>query len=121
MKVNIATQTLSSSVEDTIQFLMEFGDRRFKNALATIQLFRIIDKLFDLLNSKNIFANGSKTPLKMSNTKVWMAAIEEGKSYLKQLADINGTPLLKHSRKTFVLGFISALTSIKHRCDIFAN
>ena len=44
---------------------------------------------------------------------VWMDTIE-GTSYLKKLAYINGTPLLKHRRKTFVLGFISALTSIKN-------
>ena len=33
--------------------------------------------------------------------------------YLRNLCDICGTPLLKHRRKTFVIGFIIALPSVK--------
>ena len=73
----------------------------------------MIDKLFDLLNSKNLFATGYKTPLKMSNVNVCMGRVDEGISYLKKLSDIHETPLLKHRRKTFVIGFITALSSVK--------
>ena len=44
-------KTLSSSVADAIEFLMSSGHTKFQGADATIRFIRVIDKLFDLLNS----------------------------------------------------------------------
>ncbi len=54
MKVNLAAQTLSSSVADVIEFLdnvMELPD--FKNSQGTVIFCKTIDRLFDMLNSRN--------------------------------------------------------------------
>ena len=49
----IAAQTLSSSVADAIEFLMMPSHPCFANAGGTVEVIRIIDKLFDLLNARN--------------------------------------------------------------------
>ena len=113
MNVKVAAQTLSSSVADAIEFLMKSGHPSFTHADATISFIRIIDKLFDLLNSKNLYAKGFKSPLKITNKAIWISTIENSISYLAKLTDINGVPLLKHRRKTFVLGLISAASSTR--------
>ena len=113
MKVNIAAQTLRSSVADALQFLLEAGHPDSKNASATIPFIRVIDKLFDLLNSKNLLACGFKKPLKMIDRKIWMSTRQESISYLLKLSDVDGVSLTTHRRKTFVLGFITALTSVR--------
>ena len=41
MKVNIAAQTLSSSVADAMEFLMQFTDSAFKNAEGTVEFIRV--------------------------------------------------------------------------------
>ena len=88
MKVNVAGQTLSSPVADAIEYLMKTGeksgDTKFEDAGPTIEFIKMIDELFDLLNSKNLFATGYKTPLKMSNVNVCMGRVDEGISNLKK-------------------------------------
>ena len=56
MNVRIAAQTLSSSVADALEYLMNTGDVFFKDAGPTIKFIRVVDRLFDQLNSKNPFA-----------------------------------------------------------------
>lgn len=51
MKVKYAFHTLSSSVANAIEFLKEETLERFQNSDGTIQFIRIIDRLFDFLNS----------------------------------------------------------------------
>lgn len=51
MKVKLATQTLSSSVADALQFLQSTSEE-FKNCEATIKFIRIIDEIFDFFELK---------------------------------------------------------------------
>ena len=51
MKVNLAAQTISSSVADAIDFFRESGHQDFQNSEGTVKFIRTIDRLFDLLNS----------------------------------------------------------------------
>ena len=44
---------------------MESGHPTFINAYGTIRFIRVIDKHFDLLNSKNLFFPSYKQPLKL--------------------------------------------------------
>ena len=114
MNVKIVCQTLSaSSVADSIEFLMQSGNSDFKNAEGTIEFIRTIDKLFDLLNVRNPFGKGYKQPLRLSNRVVWEETIVASVRYLYNLKTSDGTPLLKHRRKTFVVGFITSLLSTK--------
>ena len=43
----------------------------------------------------------------------WIGTIDSSIDYLRKLCDVYGTPLCKHRRKTFVIGFTTALSSVK--------
>ena len=54
MNVRLAAQTLSSSVVDAIEFLdVGMKNRKFQNSSGTVKFVRTIDRLFDMLNSRN--------------------------------------------------------------------
>ena len=63
MKVNIAAQTLSSSVADAIEFLESINHPDFQGSAATVVFIRKIDRLFDLLNCRNPRGKGFKAPI----------------------------------------------------------
>lgn len=67
MKEKFATQTLSSSVADALQYLNSIDYDNFKNVGPTILFIRTIDRIFDFLNVRNPFAKGYKTPIFPSN------------------------------------------------------
>jgi len=52
MKVKIAAQLLSSSTANALQFLLDNNFQQFKNSEATIKYCRVIDQIFDFLNSR---------------------------------------------------------------------
>lgn len=54
MNVGIANETLSRSVADALQFLMGSGKKEFDGASCTIKFIRMVDRLFDIFNSKSI-------------------------------------------------------------------
>ena len=69
MKVNVAAQTLSSSVADAMQFLMQFSSSGFENAGAIIEFIRVLDRVFDILNSKKLLAPDFKCVVRYHGEK----------------------------------------------------
>ena len=121
MNVRIAAQTLSSSVADTIEYLLFSGHPKFQGAEATIRFIRIIGKLFDLLNSRSPRSSGHKSPLRIINRCIWEDTVDSSVHYLAGLKDTNGVSLLHHRRKTFVTGLILISTSTKKLANIILN
>ena len=63
-QVNLAAQTLSSSVADALEFCAnDLKLTQFQGCDATVRFIRIFDHLFDVLNSRNPIAKGYKAPL----------------------------------------------------------
>ena len=85
MNVKIAAQTLSSSVADALQFLMDAGHPDLKDAAGTIKFLRVIDKIFDLLNSRSVFGKGYKRPLCLADRARWTSTIDQTIDYFKGL------------------------------------
>ena len=113
MKVKLAAQTLSSSVASAIEFLRKENHPSFTDSDGTVRFIRVVDRLFDLLNSRNQHGAGYKQPLRLKDEKLWCGVIDSSIKYLSTLKTIDGVPLLKTRRKTFVQGFIIAATSVK--------
>ena len=113
MNVKIAAQTLSSSVADAIEYLMHCNLPSFAGAEGTICFIRNIDRLFDLLNSKNVYGKGYKKPLFLNDHIKWKQTIDDITTYLINITDAFGLPMIRHRRKNFLLGFIVAAISIK--------
>ena len=113
MNVKLAAQVLSSSVADAVEYLRVSCYPGFSDSEGTVAFIRCIDKLFDLLNSRNPFAKGYKKPLRIIDKAQWISTIDSSVSYLFNLKDSYGTPLVLHRRQTFVVGLIVAALSTK--------
>jgi hypothetical protein len=72
---------------------------------ATVEFIRVIDHLFDLLNSHSPFAKGPKAPLRIANMQYWKTLLIEFKDYIAKLKSGDGILLLHHRRKTAFVGF----------------
>lgn len=105
MNVRLASQLLSSSVADAIDFLRQSCNIMFVGSEATVEFIRIVDRAFDVLNCKNPFGKGFKSPMRLQNKEVWSNVLNETRDYMCQLK-INGEYILQHRRRTPALGFI---------------
>ena len=114
MKVNLAAQSLSSSVADAIDYCADtLHMSEFSDCHATTKFIRIFDRLFDVLNSRNPLAKNYKAPLKPSNYTCIKQFLEEAYVYISKLKNNQGTLITISKRKTGFLGFLAAIKSIK--------
>ena len=114
MKVSLAAQTLSSSVADAIEFGRDHQKLpQFKDSEATVKFIRVIDTLFDVMNSRNPLANGFKSPMKRFNEAFWTKVFSDALDYLTKLTDIQGRKLIQSPRKTAFIGFLTNIHSLQ--------
>lgn len=64
MNVKLAAQTFSESCAVALEQLLEDSHANFKGCAATIKFCRMMNNTFDVLNSRSLFSNGFKRPLK---------------------------------------------------------
>ena len=94
MNVSVCAQTISASVANAIEFLKDNDHQYFTGSSATIHFIRVIDRLFDLLNSRNPRSKGFKSPLRIADKALWFNVIDESIAYLGRLKNIDHIPLL---------------------------
>ena len=112
MNVSLAAQTLSGPVADAIDFMnIVLKHPAFQNSEATISFTGMMERLFDLPNSRNPHGKAFKKPLTLSGMSGWQAALESTAKYLLTLKSSDGVPIIRHPRKTFVLGFVITIKS----------
>lgn len=112
MSVKIAAQTLSSSVADALQYMHVKQHPQFLNCLPTVEFVRITDILFDFFNSRDPFGKDFKGPIKLEHKERDDEMLNKAETYLSKLM-IGKQSILEHPRKTFVLGFLSNIKSIR--------
>ena len=113
MNISIATQTLSSSVANAIDFLHdEMNHPAFEGSEATTDFIEKVDTAFDLMNSKNPFAKGNKAPVSLENLAAWIDKCQKLADYLFALKDEKGNYLRCGHRKTVIWGFVFSIESI---------
>ena len=113
MNVKLAAQTLSSSVADAIEFLASSQEykNKFPNSSGAIKFIRIIDRLFDILNSRNPMGKGFKQPLRLESKATWEEILTSTAHYLLTLRTNSSQLLSIHARKTFIIGFVVTIKS----------
>lgn len=85
MNVRLAAETLSNSVADSLEFL-KTENVEFEGVGATVKYIRIINDIFDIMNSTTSgTATSFKRPISMSTYEEYFEKFREGMSYLKQL------------------------------------
>ena len=118
MKVNLAAQALSSSVATAIEYCnKELKLTQFEGSEATVKFIRMIDNLFDILNSKNPFGRGYKCAMKSENKSFWAPFLDEAFSYLSKIKNVVGKPITKTKQKCGFIGFMTAILSAKGLYD----
>ena len=71
MKVKLAAQALSNGVATAIEHCeKDLKMVEFEGSMGTVRFIKTIDKLFDILNSRNPCAKGTKAALRSYNYKV---------------------------------------------------
>lgn len=111
MKVSYAAQTLSSSTADALHFLKQEKVSKFENINATEEYCRVIDNIFDFLNSKCIYSKNFKSPITKQNIHALKNRILPLIQYLYTLK-FEDQPLHTSNKKTFILGFAIAVKSL---------
>ena len=112
--VRLAAQTLSASVADAIKFLDKPTHLpNFCDGHSTVKFIRTIDRLFDMMNSRNPIAKGFKTPLRPNSKDTWKEILMPTARYLFSLKTTtpSGQLLSTSRRKTFVIGFVACIKS----------
>lgn len=109
MKVKLASQLLSNSVADALE-VCERNNVEFKNAAGTITFIRLINNVFDILNSRNMRQHEYKKPLFEGNILKTKYYLEYAKYYIMYIgAHDEDKPIIATNRKT---GFVGLLTCI---------
>jgi len=112
MKVSLAAQSFSRSVANALEFVSkDLKLTKFTDVDATVRFIRIIDRLFDTLNSKSPLSTAFKSVLKATNEMHWRPFLLEAVDYLLHLK-LGGIPLHQSPRKTTVLGFVATVKSV---------
>ena len=114
MNVKLAAQTLSDSVATSLEFCLEEEFPEFKGCEATIKFIKVFNKLFDVLNSRNLLAFGFKAPMTCNNYLPIFQFLSTAESYILSLHQSNCGPLIvSGNRKTGFLGFLLCIQSLK--------
>jgi hypothetical protein len=134
MRVYLATQVLSASVADAIEFCdKDLKLRQFSESDGTCEYLRIFNMAFDLLDSKVNFSRGTKMPLKMDNKTIWTGHFEQIEKYVRGLHHVNpsiphapsesGAKRLKRDMRVVAgvrkKGFLGFLINMKSYSSIF--
>ena len=115
MKVKLASQALSASVADAIEFcdkvlrLPQFADSE-----ATVRFIRMFDRLFDILNSRSCVGKGFKRALTVNTKYIWEPFLDSASKYISTLTTPSGVPMFKTRRKTAFVGFLACIQSTKN-------
>ena len=113
MNVRLASQLLSESVACSLEFCLKEGFTEFQGCDATMKFLRIFNKLFDILNSRNLRASNWKCPMQDKNKLIYSDFLNEARTYILSLKQIHSnTPLVKSNRKTGFLGFLICIKSL---------
>ena len=115
MKVKLASQVFSDSVADSLIFLRDtIKDPFFKHCEETVKFIKIVNDLFDIMNSRNLSQRNFKQPINASNKKDFFKRLDECKEYFMSLQNPNGTLLINTIHKTGFLGLIICIESLKN-------
>eukprot|EP00794_Sanderia_malayensis_P009521 gene9521-10508_t len=113
-QVNLAAQALSSSVADALEFCAKnLNLKEFKGCEATVKFLRLFDHLFDVLNSRNPFAKGFKSPIRASNKNSWDSFLSLAYDYILGIKDLSGQEIHTSRKKTGFIGFLAGIKSTR--------
>lgn len=125
MKVSLAAELLSTSVADAISECRNLGVPGCEKSEGTERFLRVINNVFDVLNSRNVHQKGWKKPLCPENIESARIMFLIATSYIRALRKSEhgkpGPPLLQTNRKTGFLGFLVCCNSTIQLYDFLVS
>ena len=114
MKVNLAVQTLSSSVADALEYCEgKLHDMLWFNGCGpTVKFIHVFDRLFDVLNSRNPRANSFKALIRKTNYEFVKKFLDNACEYIKGLKGPDGRSILQSKCQTGFLGFLLCVKAV---------
>ena len=113
MSVRLAAQTLSASIAAAIDFLREdLLESDFQGSESTTEFIKKIDTIFDMMNSRHPFAQGSKQPVTLANYEQWARECERLAEYIFALKDEHGCFLRNSRHKTVIWCFPLSIRAV---------
>lgn len=114
MNVQTAVETLSNSVADSMQFLMNQGYPEFSNATATIEYTRCMNNIFDIMNTKNTNSdNIFKQAITPSNEEKVFAYFDYASRYIQKLKLSNGKTIIDSAKRCAFRGLITNMVNFE--------
>lgn len=91
MNVRVAAETLSDSVANSMEYLMQAGYEEFTNASPTITFIRHINKIFDIMNTDKIKSDNNifKNPIDCYTANDIFAYFNEATEYFAKIKITN--------------------------------
>ena len=84
----------------------------FQGAGPTVEFIKLINHVFDCLNSRHPFAKGTKSPLRPVIEPEFRPFLEHALQYLSSCTDVHGKNLLTTKKKTPFIGFIISIKTV---------
>lgn len=122
MRVRLAVQTFSNSVADAIEYCMnDLKLPEFQGAEATVKFCRLMNNIFDVLNTRNFLSkNTYNKPINKNNKQSIIQFMNEGIVYIEKLQCLDNKSnnvvtvklLLQSNRRTGFEGLILCLKSL---------
>ena len=104
--MSLAAQTLSASTASALSFMKDINYPGFGCIEGTVHFIKIIDRLFDILNSRLPFAKNYKAPLRLDNFHTIKNFLSLAESFLLSLKTPSGCQIVKSRSSTGFIGFI---------------
>lgn len=100
MKVSLAAQTFSQSVATALRMLHDdqLRSRQFADVLPTVEFIEVMNRLFDIFNSRNPRSYGFKRPIGSRNIDDVFAELTNIRQYLITLKTGDGKFLYQSKR-----------------------
>jgi len=112
MKVKLAAQVFSASVASAIEFCdKDLKLPQFKGSQKTVMFIKMIDQMFDILNSKNPNQKYFKSPLNRRNVIAKTSYLNECSEKMLSLK-YKGNFVCLGQRKRAIVGLVTSIKSI---------
>ncbi|CAK9294705.1 unnamed protein product [Gordionus sp. m RMFG-2023] len=104
-------QIFNESVANSLRLLLALREPDFMYCQGTIDFIDMINRLSDILNSRNFCANGHKSPIDSTNFYSIKHFFVQCAAYLKSLSLTNGTKMINH-HKAFIKDLLITMNSV---------
>lgn len=121
MNVRLATQLLSKSVVDSLEYVRQQNCDGFANSEATTKFIRIVNNMFDIFNSKDSESNTQyKKAINTRSAESIFVVLDQASSYIKSMK-VHGKNVLTSLKRTGFKGFLIKIFNLRSLYELYVE